>query len=116
MNEEEKRAAKAAAQKRWYEKNKQKHIANVAARNKVARIDARLHVQRLKEESPCTDCKNFFPHYVMQWDHLSDKLYDVSRAVQDGLSIKTIEAEIAKCELVCANCHCVRTHNRRMVR
>jgi hypothetical protein len=28
-------------------------------------------------------------------------------------SAATVEAEIAKCELVCANCHAVRTFNRR---
>jgi hypothetical protein len=114
MTEEEKKAAKAAAQKRWYEKNRATHIANVAKNSTRYRDTARKHVQQLKEASPCTDCGNHFPHYVMQWDHLSDKKYNVSKAVQDGLSIETIEKEIAKCELVCANCHCIRTHNRRI--
>ncbi|QGH79901.1 HNH endonuclease [Streptomyces phage Bordeaux] len=113
MTEEEKKIAKAAAQKRWYEKNKARHAANTAKRSKLHREVAREHVQKLKEASPCTDCGNHFPHYVMQWDHLGDKKMDVSRMVQSGNSIETIEKEIAKCELVCANCHCIRTHNRR---
>ncbi len=113
MTEEEKKAAKAAAQKRWYEKNKAKHVANVAKHSKRHRETAREHVQKLKESNPCTDCGNLFPHYVMQWDHLNNKVMDVSRMVQSGNCIETIEKEIAKCELVCANCHCIRTHNRR---
>lgn len=113
MTEAEKKAAKAAAQKRWYEKNKQKHIVNVMVRSSAAKKLAREYVQTIKEASPCTDCGKNFPHYVMQWDHLKDKRGDVSRMVQDGLSLETIQKEIDKCELVCANCHCIRTHNRR---
>ena len=74
----------------------------------------RQHVRVLKESQPCTDCGNFYPHYVMQYDHIgSDKVADVSRLVQAGTySIARIEAEIAKCELVCANCHAKRSWQR----
>lgn len=50
----------------------------------------------------------------MQYDHTgSDKEIDISRAIRAGWSQKRIETEIAKCELVCANCHAVRTFKRR---
>ena len=114
MTEEERKAAKAAAQKRWYEKNKATHVANVRMNTERYRQAAREHVWGLKENSPCTDCGLHYPHYVMQYDHLDNKVLDVSRMVQDGYSIATIDKEIAKCELVCANCHCVRTWNRRL--
>jgi hypothetical protein len=48
----------------------------------------------------------------MQWDHLpgSMKIADVSGM---GLySKEEILAEIAKCELVCTNCHTIRTGTR----
>lgn len=32
---------------------------------------------------------------------------------QLGYSIKRISEEIKKCEIVCANCHAIRTHERR---
>lgn len=64
-----------------------------------------------KESHPCTDCGNFFPYYVMQFDHLKDKYLGIARMWAH--SLERIEQEIAKCELVCANCHAIRTHKRR---
>ena len=63
---------------------------------------------------PCTDCSGIFPPYVMDFDHLPGrrKVDAVSQMALDVLKWKTIEEEIAKCELVCANCHRIRTHNR----
>jgi len=50
----------------------------------------------------------------MQWDHLpgTAKKREVSNMVLRGFRRRTILEEIAKCELVCANCHAVRTFNR----
>lgn len=47
----------------------------------------------------------------MQWDHGRgiDKVDDVSNLVRRGFSREAIMAEVSKCELVCANCHAVRT-------
>jgi hypothetical protein len=60
---------------------------------------------------PCTDCDNRFPPYVMDFDHLGDKELNISN---DLFSVKfeRILAEIEKCEVVCSNCHRIRTHNR----
>jgi hypothetical protein len=65
----------------------------------------------LKTGKPCTDCRVVYPYYVMDWDHLSDKKFQLSRIRY--CSKERILAEIAKCELVCANCHRIRTWNRR---
>ncbi len=40
------------------------------------------------------------------------KKHEVSNMVRRGFRRATILEEIAKCELVCANCHAVRTFNR----
>ena len=71
--------------------------------------------RELKDNKPCADCGNKFPHYVLQHDHLpgAEKLFNVSTAVTQGISIKKIKLEIEKCELVCANCHAKRTYDRR---
>jgi hypothetical protein len=67
------------------------------------------------KSGPCTDCGGIFHPAAMQWDHTgSDKLADVSDAVSKLWSKARILAEIDKCELVCANCHAVRTYTRRM--
>jgi len=49
----------------------------------------------------------------MQWDHLPEfhKLGDISGS-WTGRSEQEILAEIAKCELVCTNCHTIRTFKR----
>ena len=68
-------------------------------------------LKEIKEASGCTDCgiKN---HIVLDFDHIRDKKYNVSRMIHDGFSWAAIKKEIAKCEVVCANCHRVRTYER----
>lgn len=65
----------------------------------------------IKQSSGCVDCgeKN---HIVLDFDHLRDKKYNVSRMIHDGFSWKAIMREVSKCEVVCANCHRIRTHFR----
>lgn len=65
----------------------------------------------LKQASGCVDCgeKN---HIVLDFDHLKNKKYNISRMIHDGFSWKAILKEIEKCEVVCANCHRIRTHMR----
>ncbi len=48
----------------------------------------------------------------MEFDHLGDKIMDIARMTNSGCSVERLLAEVAKCELVCANCHRVRTWNR----
>ena len=49
----------------------------------------------------------------MQWDHLpgAEKLGDISTGLK-WLSRAQVLEEIAKCEIVCANCHAMRTFER----
>ena len=53
-----------------------------------------------------------YPYYVMELDHVGDdKAMIVSKLVNFGATQRVLE-EIAKCEAVCANCHCIRTWRR----
>jgi len=56
----------------------------------------------------CTDCGEKDP-IVLEFDHKepAHKELDVSRLI--GKSIKRLQKEIDKCEVVCANCHKRRT-------
>jgi L-lysine 2,3-aminomutase len=65
----------------------------------------------IKQASGCVDC-GINNHIVLDFDHLRDKKYNVSRMIHDGFSWKAILKEISKCEVVCANCHRIRTHDR----
>ena len=87
--------------------------ANQAAYRRKKMQQNRAVVYALKEASPCLDCGKKYPHYVMHYDHLRDKMGDLAHMVQRE-SLTRILAEIEKCELVCANCHAIRTHVRRI--
>lgn len=74
--------------------------------------DHRSKIQELKT-APCQDCGNKFPTVCTDFDHRPGevKLFGISAAVR--YSWDTILAEIAKCDLVCANCYRIRTEDRR---
>ena len=94
----------------WYIKNKVKHKNNALQNKQTIRKNAKIFVASAKSK-PCADCNCTYPPYVMDFDHLPQfkKTLDVSAMVARGYSLKTIEAEIAKCDVVCANCHRERT-------
>jgi hypothetical protein len=59
------------------------------------------------------DCARSFPPYCMDFDHCrGEKVYELSKMANLMYSKVTIDIEIAKCDLVCANCHRIRTHER----
>lgn len=69
-------------------------------------------IRTLKESVPCMDCNKKFPYYVMDFDHVTnDKSFEIS--TNSGKSLENIKKEIEKCEIVCSNCHRIRTHKRR---
>ena len=98
--------------KQHYKDNIARHSANVAKRNKEERARQRAWIVEYKESNPCTDCGVYYPACVMDFDHLRDKKRNVSQMATQ--TDKAILEEIEKCELVCSNCHRIRTHARRM--
>lgn len=65
--------------------------------------------------APCTDCGGTFPSCCMDFDHRegTTKAYNVGSMFAHHYSRALIESELAKCDLVCSNCHRIRTHDRR---
>lgn len=62
---------------------------------------------------PCMDCGNTFPSECMDFDHVKPgKIERVSQLAWNG-SMQAVLDEIAKCELVCSNCHRIRTRQRK---
>ncbi len=60
---------------------------------------------------PCADCGETDRH-ILEFDHLAEKQAGVYSMMVEGASVKTLQAEIARCEVVCVNCHRRRTVER----
>jgi hypothetical protein len=82
-------------------------------RNFARRYDqrGREYLASVKLANGCMDCGfREFPE-ALDFDHVrGEKLFNVSQAIRRPLSI--LDAEIAKCDIVCANCHAIRTFER----
>lgn len=75
------------------------------------RRDRRLTFLNQAKSVPCADCGNRFPPVCMDFDHVrGEKKFSLSRAMTR--SMEEVLSEIAKCEVVCANCHRIRTAER----
>jgi hypothetical protein len=63
---------------------------------------------------PCMDCGNEYPYYVLDFDHREPavKKHNISRLSRFP-SLKALQEEINKCDVVCANCHRERSHQQR---
>ena len=89
----------------------QKEKTNAKNRRNRKRVTGML--REYKESVGCVDCEGSFPHYVLEFDHLpgTEKLGSPS-TVGRRYSIQKAIEEADKCDVVCANCHNIRTWNR----
>lgn len=125
---------RARTTKDYYKKNrlKIKKYRKVYARKNFAKIAAWRKIYRKKnhfkcrkqankdalvrkgflwglKHNPCFDCDKEYPAPIMDFDHINTRSkYNVS----SDLSAKNLIKEVSKCQLVCANCHRVRTWKR----
>ncbi len=78
------------------------------ARNEKAEEDLKKKVMDYLKDHPCVKCGESNP-IVLDFDHLRDKEFEIARAVMDVYSWKTVSKEIEKCQVLCANCHRIKT-------
>lgn len=126
----------AAAQKRWHAKNpnykreyreknrerlhKQENDRLRGSKQRSATLQRYASKRRQftdqQKARPCADCGIQYPPYVMHFDHRpgETKIANVSSAQVLLGTMERLMAEIAKCDVVCANCHAERTHRRRL--
>lgn len=90
---------------KYYADNKDKWSLN----EEKMRVKARKYILELFKTG-CVDCGTVDPR-VLTFDHTSNnKRTNVSNLMKNGLNV--LKAEIAKCQIVCANCHLIRTSER----
>ena len=88
----------------------QKEKTRQRAKDKRGKITKAL--QEIRQNTPCTDCKENYPYWVMEFDHLGNKSFTIGQYYNYTQSMEKVMEEVAKCEVVCANCHKTRTYMR----
>jgi hypothetical protein len=97
-----------AAQRQSHERLREQRREAARARKEVIK----QQIRDIKESTPCADCNEHYPFYVMQFDHVRGvKEGDISKFVSNRQIKKALD-EIEKCEVVCANCHMARSYRR----
>lgn len=95
--------------KTYYVKDKPKHRQNT-----------KKHIAKRKEwfnnlkEKPCVDCGIQYHWHVMDFDHLPqfEKKFELAEMRRNNMSKSKILEEVSKCDVICSNCHRLRTVKR----
>ncbi len=99
--------------RRHYARNIAKYRSAARARNERRRAAIRWVIDRAKDR-PCSDCGLRYPPYVMDFDHRDStrKRFNIGRDAFALIPDAVLREEIEKCDVVCSNCHRMRTHGR----
>jgi len=91
-----------AYNKKWYSRNRKKVITKILAR----RADLKEWWNEIKADLRCAKCGETHP-YCLEFHHDDPKKKDItiSDAIHQGWSRERILKEMAKCIVLCANCH-----------
>ncbi len=89
-----------------YEKNKEAIKKKANEWRLAQRI---IFFQWLKTQS-CIDC-NISDIRLLEFDHIQNKSYSIADKIGE-VKFEVLMLEINKCEIVCANCHKIRTAER----
>ena len=84
---------------------------SIQGRNREAIND---YIRGIKEATPCADCGKYYGYWIMDFDHVGKKSFNVSDHRTHTKRLDIVKQEIEKCEIVCANCHRDRTYSRLM--
>ena len=94
----------------YYHSHKDRQLPLALVRRRKYYWAKRRYINKVKD-IPCADCSKKYPYYVMDFDHKNprSKINDIAFMVRSNWSLKRIKKEVAKCEVVSANCHRIRT-------
>jgi hypothetical protein len=95
--------------RQYYSENKEKHgeVVKLSKTERVTRNQQFVYGYKLAHPCPCGQRHPA----ALDFHHLDriTKKYTISSMVGDGYSIEAIENEIAKCAVMCKNCHAIHT-------
>jgi hypothetical protein len=94
-----------------YLANRQRYIDQARKQKMRLQLERTRYLIEYFVTHPCVDCGERDP-VVLEFDHLRDKAFNIGSALSRR-NWQAILDEMAKCEVVCANCHRRRTAVRR---
>lgn len=108
------REKRNAYAREYYSKNSEKWKKH-GGRKLERKLEIAAWVEKQKAR-PCMDCNGVFPACAMDFDHRdgTEKRWNIARITASGRSRDFIQKEMDKCDLVCSNCHRVRTKGRKV--
>ena len=98
----------------YHQRVDQERRVSHTASNRARQALRRQEIQQIKLDRGCLDCGYNARYEALHFDHVpgrGPKCFEI--ALGTGRSRETLMAEIAKCDVVCANCHAIRTADRK---
>jgi len=101
---------RARTYKNHYVRYKDSYRLRALKRRTQKRSEYRINILDLLSNSACVICTESDPR-VLEFDHINpkEKRFSISQSVRLGFSWEETLVEIAKCQILCANCHKKRT-------
>jgi hypothetical protein len=87
------------------------HRNQSKAAKRVRQQRLQAYVLEYLGRHPCADCGAADP-VVLEFDHVGEKTAHVAALVSDAATKQAVDVEIARCDVVCVNCHRRRTAKR----
>ena len=108
-DKDKQRAYHSAYHAKWYEKNKTEQKQKANAR----RIEIAAWFLEYKKALACSQC-GFKHPAAIDFHHVGDdKEAGLAQMVHNAVGKKRILKEIAKCEILCSNCHRILHYDER---
>ena len=82
----------------------ERHLKQVKKRKQIVREMAKEYIYEYLSTHPCVKCGGTDP-VVLEFHHVKDKVISIAAMGGAGYSLESIQKEIEKCEVLCANCH-----------
>ena len=101
---------RAGYKREHYAANRSRYIERALAPEQTPIPERAAYIVDFFRGHPCVDCGEDDP-IVLEFDHRADKCFEISKGLRDR-EWQSVLDEIAKCDVVCANCHRRRTARR----
>jgi hypothetical protein len=112
MSTPEQRAKNAAYMREWNRRKRESDpewVARDRARNARGKAKRTAEIDEIKLAAGCVDCGYRAHAVALDFDHRPGEVKLFSVAWGKAHAWANVLAEMAKCDVVCANCHRIRT-------